>query len=53
MISLRRLCCVVLFVTLTALCLSACGRKIPLERPSPTPVAHSGDVANTRGEGSQ
>ncbi|MFM7621845.1 MAG: LPS translocon maturation chaperone LptM, partial [Alphaproteobacteria bacterium] len=45
MISLRRLCCVVLLVTLTALCLSACGRKIPLERPSPTPVAHSGDVA--------
>jgi predicted small lipoprotein YifL len=28
------------------LSLSACGRKIPLERPSPTPVERSGDADN-------
>lgn len=41
-------CRVFLVVVLVAamLSLSACGRKIPLERPSPTPVERSGDAVN-------
>lgn len=43
-----RRCRVFLVVALAAgmLYLSACGRKIPLERPSPTPVERSGDADN-------
>jgi predicted small lipoprotein YifL len=37
---------VVALVVVAALSLSACGRKIPLERPSPTPVERSGDADN-------
>jgi predicted small lipoprotein YifL len=45
--------CRVFWVVMLAaamLSLSACGRKIPLERPTPTPVERSGDAANTLGD---
>jgi predicted small lipoprotein YifL len=42
---------VVALVVAAALSLSACGRKIPLERPSPTPVERSGDGEPSVGDG--
>ena len=46
-------CRVFLVVVLAAamLSLSACGRKIPLERPTPTPVERSGDAEPSVGDG--
>jgi predicted small lipoprotein YifL len=48
-----RRCRVFLVVALVvaALSLSACGRKIPLERPSPTPVERPGDEEPSVGDG--